>query len=52
MDRLLDGLKLPRNGDLFRSREEVISDALSRQARRVAYVGASPPSSPDDLNLM
>ena len=52
MDRLLDGLKLPRNGDLFRSREEVISDALSRQARRVAYVGASPPPSPDDLNLM
>ena len=48
MDRLLDGLKLPRNGDMFRSREEVIGDALSRQAQRVAYVGASPPPSPDD----
>ncbi|MDE2860289.1 MAG: DUF488 domain-containing protein [Chloroflexota bacterium] len=48
MDRLLDGLKLPRHGDMFRSREDVISDALSRQARRVAYVGSSRSPSKDD----
>ena len=51
MDRLLDGLKLPRHGDMFRSREDVIGDALSRQARRVAYVGAGPRQSPDDWDL-
>ena len=27
MDRLMDKLKLPRDGDLFRSRDEVIADA-------------------------
>lgn len=48
MDRLLDGLKLPRYGDMFRTREDVIGDALTRQARRVAYVGASPVPSQDD----
>ncbi len=49
MDRLLDGLKLPRHGDMFRTREEVIGDALSRQSRRVAYAGGgAPPPSPDD----
>lgn len=51
MDRLLDGLKLPRHGDMFRSREDVIGDALSRQSRRVAYVGSAPSSSPDDWEL-
>ena len=35
MNRLLDSLKLPHNGDLFRSREEVIDDAVARQAQRV-----------------
>ena len=47
LDRLLDGLKLPRHGDMFRSRDEVIGDALSRQARRVAYAGGAQPS-PDE----
>ena len=35
MNRLLDSFKLPHNGDLFRSRGEVIEDAVNRQARRV-----------------
>ena len=35
MNRLLDSFKLPHNGDLFRSREEVIADAVARQAQRV-----------------
>ena len=48
MDRLMDLFKLPHNGDLFRSREEVIADALVRQAKRVAYVGQKPASKPDD----
>lgn len=38
MDRLLDTLKLPPNGDLFRSRDEVIAEALNIQAHKVAYV--------------
>ena len=37
MNRLLDGFNLPRDGDLFRSREEHIDDAVRRQARQVAY---------------
>lgn len=43
MDRLLDGLKLPRHGDMFRSRDDVIAEALLRRARKVAYVGDRPP---------
>ena len=43
MDRLMDKLKLPRDGDLFRSRDEVIADALDRQAKRVAHVGETLP---------
>lgn len=35
MNRLLDDFKLPHHGDLFRSREEVIADAVARQARKV-----------------
>ena len=35
MNRLLDSFKLPHNGDLFRSREAVIEDAVARQAQRV-----------------
>ena len=38
LDRLLDRFKLPRNGDMFRSRDEVVSVALARQAERVAFV--------------
>ena len=44
MDRLMDIFKLPRHGDLFRSRIEVIAEALTRQAQKVAYVGGQPPS--------
>ena len=42
MDRLLDRFKLPIDGDMFRSREQLIADAVSRQAGKVAYVGRSP----------
>ena len=48
MDRLMDNFKLPRNGDLFRSRDEMIADALTRQAKKVAYVGENPPSANSD----
>jgi uncharacterized protein (DUF488 family) len=37
MERLLDVTGLPRQ-DLFRSREELISDALARQEEKIAYV--------------
>ena len=37
MDRLLEIQKLPRD-DLYRTREELISTAVARQAQRVAYV--------------
>ena len=37
MDRLLGILNLPRE-DLYRTREELIATAVSRQAERVAYV--------------
>ena len=52
MERLMDLFKLPHNGDLFRSREEVIADALVRQTKRVAYVGQKPASQPDDWDHM
>ena len=38
LNRLIDTLKLPRNGDMFRSRDEVVSEALVRQANKVAFV--------------
>ena len=38
LDRLLDRFKLPRDGDMFRSRDEVVTEALARQAERVAFV--------------
>ena len=38
MDRLLSKFKLPLNGDLFRSRDDVITEALAMQARKIAYV--------------
>ena len=37
MERLLDAVGLPHK-DLFRSREELISEAMIRQEERVAYV--------------
>ena len=42
MNRLLDRFNLPRDGDLFRSREQHVDDAVRRQARQVAYVGRPP----------
>ena len=36
MDRLLDLVKIPRD-DLFRSRKEIVAEALLRQEERVAY---------------
>ena len=51
MDRLMDIFKLPHHGDLFRSRDEVIADALDRQAKKVAYTGEKPPSD-EDWELM
>ena len=46
MDRLLTLFHLPPNGDLFRSREEIVADALTRQARRVAYTVKRPEDGP------
>ena len=40
MDRLMGSFKLPPHGDMFRSRNEVVTEALYRQARKVAHVGA------------
>lgn len=48
MDRLMDHFKLPRNGDMLRSRTDVIADALTRQARKVAYVGEKVSTVKDD----
>ncbi|MCY4529586.1 MAG: DUF488 domain-containing protein [Chloroflexi bacterium] len=44
MNRLMDIFKLPHNGDLFRSRNEVIADALARRAKKVAYIAEGPPA--------
>ncbi len=44
MDRLMELLKLPHNGDMFRSRDDVIADALNRQAQKVAYVAEKLPA--------
>ena len=47
MNRLMDIFKLPRNGDMFRSRGEVIADALTRQAKKVAFVDGPPATAGD-----
>lgn len=44
MARLIDRFKLPRDGDMFRSRSEVIAEALTRQANKVAYVADALPA--------
>ena len=44
MDRLMGILKLPHNGDMFRSRSDVIADALNLQAQKVAYVAKRLPA--------
>jgi uncharacterized protein (DUF488 family) len=48
MDRLMDIFKLPHNGDMFRSRVDVVADALIRQAKKVAYVGEPLPIGGND----
>ena len=42
MDRLLDIQKLPREGDLSGTREELLDGAIARQAQRVAYMDDKP----------
>ncbi len=48
MERLMDIFKLPRNGDMFRSRSDVVAEALERQSQKVAYVGGVMPVGVDD----
>lgn len=48
MARLVEAHKLPPNGDMFRSRDDVIAEALERQARKFAYVGEKPPAGRDE----
>ncbi|MDE2787274.1 MAG: DUF488 domain-containing protein [Chloroflexota bacterium] len=43
MSRLLDLHKLPPHGDMFRTRADVIAEALDRQARKFAYVETNLP---------
>ena len=38
----MGALKLPPNGDLFRSKADVLADALMIQEKKVAYVTNSP----------
>ena len=38
MSRLIGIFKLPQHGDMFRSRREVIAEAVTRRAKKVAYV--------------
>ena len=47
MSRLLDLHKLPPHGDMFRSRSDVISEALTRQANKFAYVTSDLPAAND-----
>ena len=48
MSRLVDIHKLPPNGDMFRSRTDVIAEALDRQAQKFAYKSNNLGSSPDE----
>ena len=48
MDRLMDIFKLPHYGDLFRTRDDVIADALTLQEGKVAYSVQGPPSARED----
>ena len=38
IDRLLNAFKLPLNGDMFRTRDDVVAEALTLQAKKVAYI--------------
>ena len=48
MLRLVEIHKLPPNGDMFRSPADVIAEALTRQARKFAYVGEKLPVAADE----
>ncbi len=48
MLRLVEVHKLPPDGDMFRTRDDVIAEALERQVRKFAYVGERPPPAGDD----
>ena len=48
MLRLVNVHKLPPNGDMFRTRADVITEALARQAQKFAYVTEPPPNGPTD----
>ncbi len=48
LNRLLEIHKLPPHGDMFRSRADVIAEALTRQAQKFAYVAGQPPSAGSD----
>ena len=48
MARLVEAHKLPPNGDMFRTRDDVIVEALERQARKFAYVAEKPTATPDE----
>ena len=48
MLRLVEAHKLPPHGDMFRTRDDVIADALERQARKFAYVGEKPAAAHDE----
>ena len=52
MDRLMDIFKLPHHGDLFRTRDDVIADALTLQEGKVAYSVQGPPSAREDRGNM
>lgn len=43
MSRLLELHKLPTHGDMFRTRSDVIVEALDRQARKFAYINPDLP---------
>ncbi len=43
INRLLDLHKLPQYGDMFRTRADVVAEALTRQAGKFAYVTADLP---------
>ena len=44
MSRLIDLHKLPPDGDMFRTRADIISEAIARQARKFAYVSSDRPA--------
>ena len=48
MLRLVEIHKLPPNGDMFRSPADVIEEALTRQARKFAYIGEKLPIAADE----